>query len=200
MKIKAKAYSTQEVAHYLRLALGSSFSWVKVLESMRNDGYSISGIDLQPCTKLPGRIPVYASHDIVGFVRKMKSKFAHLGAKEPIQSVTVEYDASLPWQFQRSEPIKARLVRGVKAAVIGVGLSAMCAAYAHAGKADESKVTYVGDGRYTCQGNSSQCAQVEAANRQREQQRQYDNDRQRYEAGRYIQEQPRREQENKSRY
>ncbi len=38
----------------------------------------------------------------------------------------------------------------------------------------EPKVTYVGDGRYTCSGNSPQCAQVDDNNRQREAQRQAD--------------------------
>ncbi len=38
----------------------------------------------------------------------------------------------------------------------------------------EPKVTYVGDGRYTCSGNSVQCAQIDANNRQREAQRQAD--------------------------
>ena len=38
----------------------------------------------------------------------------------------------------------------------------------------EPKVTYVGDGRYTCSGNSPQCAQIDANNRQREAQRQAD--------------------------
>lgn len=35
----------------------------------------------------------------------------------------------------------------------------------------ESRVTYVGDGRYACQGSSSTCAQIDANNRQRESQR-----------------------------
>lgn len=34
-----------------------------------------------------------------------------------------------------------------------------------------SRVTYVGDGRYACQGSSSTCAQIDANNRQRESQR-----------------------------
>jgi hypothetical protein len=38
----------------------------------------------------------------------------------------------------------------------------------------EPKVTYAGDGRYTCSGNGSQSAQIDANNRQREAQRQAD--------------------------
>ena len=43
-----------------------------------------------------------------------------------------------------------------------VALAAISAAYA------DHRVTYVGDGRYTCSGNSAQCAQIDANNRQRE--------------------------------
>lgn len=200
MKVKAKAYSTQEVAHFLRLALGSSFCWVKVLESMRNDRYDIAGLRLLPCIRLDNRIPVYALHDIKNFVRGMLARFADLAPHQPLQSVTVEYDPMIDWKLQKAKPIKASLIRGIKAAAIGLGVVGMFAGSAHAGKAEEPKTVYVGDGRWTCQGNSSQCAQVEANNRQREQQRQYESDRQRYEADRYIEENRRREQESRNRY
>lgn len=35
----------------------------------------------------------------------------------------------------------------------------------------DPKTIYIGDGRFACQGNSTQCAQVDANNRQRESQR-----------------------------
>lgn len=38
----------------------------------------------------------------------------------------------------------------------------------------DSLVTYVGDGRYACQGTSSTCAQIDINNRQRESQRDAD--------------------------
>lgn len=61
---------------------------------------------------------------------------------------------------------------------------------------DKPRTTYVGDGRYTCTGSASQCAQIDANSRQWEQIRQYESDRQRYEADRYIEENRRREKEN----
>jgi len=42
--------------------------------------------------------------------------------------------------------------------------------------ADKPVVRYAGDGRYTCSGNSPECAQVAANNRAREQQRQSQDD------------------------
>lgn len=51
---------------------------------------------------------------------------------------------------------------------------------------DKPEVIYAGDGRYVCKGdrNSPTCAQVEANNRQREQQRQWEYERNRYETER----------------
>lgn len=61
---------------------------------------------------------------------------------------------------------------------------------------DETKVTYVGDGRYTCSGSNAQCAQVESNNRLREQQRQIESDRRQYDYER-RQDQQRYEKENR---
>lgn len=62
---------------------------------------------------------------------------------------------------------------------------------------EKPRITYVGDGRYACSGSTSACAQVDANNRQREQIRQFEADRQRYETERYNQEIRRRQMENK---
>ena len=51
---------------------------------------------------------------------------------------------------------------------------------------DEARVTYVGDGRYTCSGNSVACAQVDTNNRQRESQRQADYQREQDRAQSYV--------------
>lgn len=64
---------------------------------------------------------------------------------------------------------------------------------------DGSRITYVGDGRYTCSGDLAACAQIEASNRQREQQRQFEYERKRYEMERYIRENREREQELRNR-
>jgi hypothetical protein len=63
--------------------------------------------------------------------------------------------------------------------------------------AAEPKVTYVGDGRYTCSGNSPQCAQIDANNRQREAQRQADYQRDQDRAQNYVDNSRRREEERK---
>lgn len=63
--------------------------------------------------------------------------------------------------------------------------------------AAEPKVTYVGDGRYTCSGNSAQCAQIDANNRQREAQRQADYQRDQDRAQNYVDNSRRREEERK---
>lgn len=39
---------------------------------------------------------------------------------------------------------------------------------------DDTRTTYVGQGRYTCNGNSAACAQIDQNNRQAEQLRQYE--------------------------
>lgn len=51
---------------------------------------------------------------------------------------------------------------------------------------DDARVTYVGDGRYTCSGNSTTCAQVDANNRQRESQRQAEYQRDQDRAQAYV--------------
>lgn len=61
----------------------------------------------------------------------------------------------------------------------------------------DPKVTYVGDGRYTCSGNSAQCAQIDANNRQREAQRQSDYQRDQDRAQRYVDDSRRREVERR---
>lgn len=63
--------------------------------------------------------------------------------------------------------------------------------------AAEPKVTYVGDGRYSCSGNSVQCAQIDANNRQREVQRQADYQRDQDRAQNYVDNSRRREEERK---
>ena len=50
----------------------------------------------------------------------------------------------------------------------------------------ESRVTYVGDGRTACSGNSSACAQADANNRQRESQRASDYQREQDRAQDYV--------------
>lgn len=51
---------------------------------------------------------------------------------------------------------------------------------------DDARVTYVGDGRYTCSGNSATCAQIDANNRQRESQRQAEYQRDQDRAQAYV--------------
>lgn len=50
----------------------------------------------------------------------------------------------------------------------------------------ESRVTYVGDGRTACTGNSPACAQVDANNRQRESERARDYQREQDRAQDYV--------------
>ncbi len=67
--------------------------------------------------------------------------------------------------FKSSAVLESKLIeRGLCAILITMAFSVQA----------EPKVTYVGDGRYTCSGNSPQCAQIDANNRQREAQRQTD--------------------------
>lgn len=63
---------------------------------------------------------------------------------------------------------------------------------------DDTRVTYAGDGRYTCSGNSAACAQVDANNRQRESQRQaeYQRDQDRSQA--YVDRERRKDDERRS--
>ena len=64
----------------------------------------------------------------------------------------------------------------------------------------DPRVTYVGDGRYTCSGNRVQCAQVDANNRQREALRILERQREDDRVKRYIDENWKREEEAKRRY
>lgn len=73
--------------------------------------------------------------------------------------------------MKASSTVKSSAVLGRKQ--IQRGLCAILITMAFSVQA-EPKVTYVGDGRYTCSGNSPQCAQIDANNRQREAQRQAD--------------------------
>ena len=84
-------------------------------------------------------------------------------------------------------------VRGI----VKLGTSCLFACSASLALAGEPKVTYVGDGRYTCSGNSAQCAQVEANNRQREMQREMDFQREQDRAQRYVDEGRRRDEERR---
>ncbi len=61
----------------------------------------------------------------------------------------------------------------------------------------DPKVTYVGDGRYTCSGNSAHCAQIDANNRQREAQRQSDYQRDQDRAQSYVDDTRRHEEERR---
>ena len=63
---------------------------------------------------------------------------------------------------------------------------------------DEARVTYVGDGRYTCSGNSVACAQVDANNRQRESQRQAEYQREQDRAQAYVDRERRNEDERRA--
>lgn len=63
--------------------------------------------------------------------------------------------------------------------------------------AAEPRVTYVGDGRFVCQGDSAACAQVDANNRQREMQRQYQDQRDNDRANRYVEEQRRQDEQRR---
>jgi len=80
---------------------------------------------------------------------------------------------------------------------IQLGTSCLLACSISIALAAEPKVTYVGDGRYTCSGNSAQCAQVEANNRQREMQRELDYQREQDRAQRHVDESRRRDEEHR---
>lgn len=82
-------------------------------------------------------------------------------------------------------------------AIIPLATSCLLASTASLVLAAEPKVTYVGDGRYTCSGNSAQCAQVEANNRQREMQREMDYQREQDRAQRYVDESRLRDEERR---
>lgn len=84
-------------------------------------------------------------------------------------------------------------VRGI----VQLGTSCLFACTASLALAAEPKVTYVGDGRYTCSGNSAQCAQVDANNRQREMQRELEYQREQDRAQRYVDESRRKEDERR---
>lgn len=202
IKKGAALLSTEEAAFALRQALGNISAWHKTLECMRNDQYAFMGLRLLPATRINdgyGWRPYYDAADLRKFILDVRGKCGLAVAGKPVSSKRGDYDPNVSWKVQKTKPM-ARMIRGIRAAAIGLGVSAMMVSPGHAGKTDEPKTTYVGDGRWACAGNSAQCAQVEANNRQREQQRQYESDRQRYEADRYIQENRRREQENRNRY
>lgn len=74
-----------------------------------------------------------------------------------------------------------------------VALTASSAAQA------DPRVTYVGDGRYTCSGNSAQCAQIDANNRQREALRDFERQREEDRVKRYIDDNRKRGEEAKQR-
>jgi hypothetical protein len=76
-------------------------------------------------------------------------------------------------------------------ALILIGLSVL----AHA--KEDARVTYVGDGRYTCSGNSATCSQVEANNRQRESQRQAEYQRDQDRAQSYVDRERRKDEERR---
>lgn len=61
----------------------------------------------------------------------------------------------------------------------------------------ESRVTYVGDSRFVCSGNSAACAHVDANNHQRESQRASDNQREQDRAQRYVDQERRKEWERR---
>lgn len=74
-------------------------------------------------------------------------------------------------------------------------LSAM-AVTAHA----ESKVSYVGSGRYVCSDNSAQCAQIDANNRQQQERSTRDYDRNQDRANSYVDQQRRKDEERRNEY
>lgn len=76
-------------------------------------------------------------------------------------------------------------------ALLLIGLSTL----AHA--KEDARVTYVGDGRYTCSGNSATCSQVEANNRQRESQRQAEYQRDQDRAQSYVDRERRKDEERR---
>lgn len=63
---------------------------------------------------------------------------------------------------------------------------------------EDVRVTYVGDGRYTCSGSNAACAQVDANNRQRESLRQaeYQRDQDRTQA--YVDRERRKDEERRT--
>lgn len=63
---------------------------------------------------------------------------------------------------------------------------------------EDARVTYVGDGRYTCSGNSAACAQVDANNRQRESQRQAEYQRDQDRAQAYVDRERRKDEERRT--
>lgn len=63
---------------------------------------------------------------------------------------------------------------------------------------EDARVTYVGDGRYTCSGNSAACAQVDANNRQRESQRQAEYQRDQNRAQGYVDRERRKDEERRT--
>lgn len=65
--------------------------------------------------------------------------------------------------------------------------------------AKEPTVNYVGQGRYTCSGNAAVCAQIDANNRAESARQQYQYDRERDRANRYIEDSRRREEERRLR-
>jgi hypothetical protein len=64
----------------------------------------------------------------------------------------------------------------------------------------DPRVTYVGDGRYSCSGNTVQCAQVDTNNRQREALRDIERQREVDRTKRSVEENRKREEETKRRY
>lgn len=109
MKERAVAITTQEVALFLRRALGPHVceEWSHALAEMRSDeNTSVHGVRLLPAarTVINGkRRPVYSAEAVEEFVRELVRQIEHTGLIRPgapvrLLEIEVDPDDERPWR------------------------------------------------------------------------------------------------------
>lgn len=107
--MKVKVFSSGEVAHMLRLALGPMREWSDCLADMRRDKTDIDGLRLLPACKVrDGRAwrPAYAAENIIEFVLEVRGRHPEIMTREPIRGFEVELDPldARSWSVRKIKP------------------------------------------------------------------------------------------------
>jgi len=112
IKKDAALLSTEETAFALRQALGDISAWHKTLECMRNDGYSLMGLQLLPATRINdgrGWRPHYDAAHLLQFIIDVRSKSGAAVASKSISSKRGDYDPNVSWKVQQTKLMSHRL-------------------------------------------------------------------------------------------